>query len=427
LQAEARTVFPGGVTRSVTWHEPYPTYMAEGCGCRVKDVDGNEYVDLVNNFSAMIHGHAHPALTTAMSSQAARGTDLGSPTALHIALARELQRRVPSMELLRLANSGTEATLYAVRAARAFTGRPKILKMEGSYHGGYDATLVSVNPGADAPAWPRGKVASAGLPPHVLDETLVAPFNNLTAVMEIIARHHADLAAVIVEPVMVRGMVPADADFVRGLRELTRERGILLIFDEVVTFRLATGGAQQLFGVTPDLTTLGKLIGGGLPVGAFGGRADVMSLFDQSRAGASLVQHSGTFTGNAATMAAGLAALELFTTAEAGRINALGERLCAGYRAALAARGVTSCVTGLGSLGAPHFTGGPVRDYQSAAKGDAEAARWMHLALLNRGIASRSGGGFYLSTATGEREIDETIQAFGDALDEVAPVYRLGG
>jgi glutamate-1-semialdehyde 2,1-aminomutase len=293
--------------------------------------------------------------------------------------------------------------------------------MEGSYHGGYDAALVSINPGADAPTWPAGKVASAGLPPHVLDETLVAPFNNVAAVAEIIARHHGELAAVIVEPVMVRGMVPADAEFLRALRELTRERGVLLIFDEVVTFRLATGGAQELFGVTPDLTMLGKLIGGGLPVGAFGGRADVMRLFDQTEAGDRLVQHSGTFTGNAVTMAAGLAALELLTGAAIERINGLGERLRAGYRASLEARGIASCVTGIGSMGAPHFTSGPVRDYRSALKGSAEAARWMHLALLNRGIASRSGGGFYLSTVTGEREIDEAVHAFGDALDEVTP------
>jgi glutamate-1-semialdehyde 2,1-aminomutase len=386
------------------------------------DADGNEYVDLVNNFSAMIHGHAHPALTAAISSQAARGTDLGSPTALHLALARAIQLRMPSVELLRLANSGTEAVLYAVRAARAFTGRSAILKMEGSYHGGYDAALVSVNPGADAPAWPAGKAASAGLPPHVLEETLVAPFNDVATAAGIIARHHGELAAVIVEPVMVRGMVPADTEFLHALRELTRERGILLIFDEVVTFRLATGGAQQFFEVTPDLTTLGKLIGGGLPVGAFGGRADVMRMFDQTRTGAPLVQHSGTFTGNGATMAAGLAALELLTQAAVDRINGLGERLRAGYREALAARGITSCVTGIGSLGAPHFTGGPVRDYRSAARGSAEVSRWMHLALLNRGIAARSGGGFYLSTATNEHEIDHAVHAFGDALDEVMPI-----
>ncbi len=201
--------------------------------------------------------------------------------------------------------------------------------MEGAYHGGYDATLVSVTPGGDAPEWPNGVAGSAGLSPHVLEETLVAPFNNLNVVADIIARHRAELAAVIVEPVMVRGMVPAEAEFVHGLRDLTRAHGVLLIFDEVVTFRLATGGAQELFGVTPDLTTLGKLIGGGLPVGAFGGRADIMAGFDPS-GGSARVHHSGTFAGNAMTVAAGLAALELFTGAEAERINGLGERLRAG-------------------------------------------------------------------------------------------------
>lgn len=416
LHAEARRVFPGGSTRPVTLFPPYPLYMAEGCGCRVRDVDGHEYLDHVGNFASLIHGHAHPVVVAAIRDQLTRGTDFGAPTELHLALARELVARVPSLERLRLTASGTEAVMYAIRAARAFTGRPKILKFEGSYHGGYDAVEVSVDPGHDPATWPRGRVSSAGLPAGVEADTLVAPYNDPARAVEILRTHASELAAVIVEGVTMRGTIPALPELVRGLRDVTRELGVLLILDEIVTFRLAPGGLQQPLGIRPDLTTFGKVIGGGLPVGAFGGRADIMDAFDPARAHA--VHHAGTFAGNAATMAGGLAALELLTPAEIDRINGLGDALRAGLRSACERVGVPAQVTGTGSIATIHFTPAPVRDYRGALARDRALTHHFHLALLNRGIFARPSGSFYLSTAMRETEIDETVQAAEAALLE---------
>ena len=319
-------------------------YIDSGCGCRVRDVDGNEYLDHLNNFGSMIHGHAKPRIVAAIREQAERGTDFGSPTELHIALAREITQRVPSIERIRFTASGTEAVLYAIRAARAFTGKQRILKFEGSYHGGYDAVSVSVDPGANAPDWPEGHIASRGLPSDIAANTLVAPFNDVERTTDILRTHASELAAVIVEPVMVRGMIAADAAFLRAVRDLTRDLGIVLIVDEIVTFRVAPGGAQEVFGIVPDLTTLGKVIGGGLPVGAFGGRADIMAAFDP--ASPRPVHHSGTSAGNAAMMAAGLAALALLDPDEIRRINSLGDDLRAGLRDACDGAPVDAQITG---------------------------------------------------------------------------------
>lgn len=419
LHDDARRYFPGGVTRSVGLYQPYPVYIADGCGCRVRDVDGNEYLDHLNNFGSMIHGHANPRIVQAIREQAERGTDFGSPTELHIDLARELMRRVPSIERIRFTASGTEAVLYAIRAARAFTDKQKILKFEGSYHGGYDAVSVSVDPGNSAPDWPLGKIASSGLPSDIVANTLVAPFNDAARTAEILRVHQNDLAAVIVEPVMVRGMIPAEADFIRTVRDVTRHLGIVLIADEIVTFRVAPGGAQQAFDIVPDLTTLGKVIGGGLPVGAFGGRADIMAAFDP--ASARPVHHSGTFAGNAATMAAGLAALALLDPTEIDRINSLGDTLRRGLRDACEAVGRRAQITGLGSLVGVHFTDEPVRDYRSALRAKRDLTAQLHLALLNRGIFARAGESFFLSTAMTDRDIDDTVSSFREALIACAP------
>jgi glutamate-1-semialdehyde 2,1-aminomutase len=421
LHAEAQRCFPGGVTRSVTYHAPYPVAIADGCGCRLRDVDGNRYRDLLGNFGAMIHGHAHPAIVSAIREQLGRGTDFGAPTEAHLNLAREIMRRVPSVERLRFTTSGTEAVLYAIRAARAFTRRSKILKMEGSYHGGYDSVSVSVDPGPGAPEWPSGVVGSAGLPPEVGSSTLVAPFNDLATVERILHDHRSDLAAVIVEPVTVRGMIPADAEFLRGLRELTGRLDVLLILDEVVTFRLSEGGAQKRCGVTPDLTTFGKIIGGGLPVGAFGGRADVMAGLDPSHAPP--VHHSGTFAGNSAVMAAGIAALSLLNADAFDHLDMLGERLRHGLRAAARSAGYDAHVTGAGSLAALHLAPGPVRNYRDALRTDRETMRWLHLALLNRGIFARAGGSFFLSTPMQTADVDETVVAVEGALKDVKPIF----
>ena len=268
---------------------------------------------------------------------------------MQLALAEEITRRIPSMQRVRFANSGTEAVMNALRVARAFTGRAKFLKMEGGYHGSYDPVEISIAPGPDGPVGGAGEPDEIGLSPALIGEVVVAPFNDLETTVGLIEEHREDLAAVIVEPMMgAGGMIPADQRYLDGLRAATTEHRVLLIFDEIISFRLAPGGAQQLYGIEPDLTTVGKIIGGGLPIGAFGGRSDVMALFDPRRP--DRMTHAGTFNGSPICMAAGLASLALLTPSEIGRINGLGDRLRDGFQAGFTATGIRGRVTGQGSL-----------------------------------------------------------------------------
>jgi len=427
LYKRALANLPGGDTRTGTFFLPYPTFMARGAGCRLWDVDGNEYIDCLSNFTSLVHGHAHPDVTRAIAEQASRGTAHGAPVESQIALATAIRERLPSIELLRFANSGTEAAMMAIRAARAFSGRAKILKMEGGYHGSYDAARVSAHPRVldeTAPAWPLGEPDEAGLSPGAVAEVLIAPFNDLATTAAIVRRHRHELAAVIVEPMMgAAGMIPAERSFLSGLRDVTRESGVLLILDEVITLRLAWGGAQSLYDVTPDLTVLGKIIGGGLPVGAFGGRADVMAFYDPRRN--DVITHSGTFNGNAATMAAGLATLELLTPAAIERVNGLGDRLRASLGGALAAAGIPAQVTGLGSLSQVHLSDAPVVDYRSAARVPGSAVALLHLALMNRGVFAASRGMFITSTAMLDADVDHVIASFATALRDAGSALAL--
>jgi glutamate-1-semialdehyde 2,1-aminomutase len=350
---------PGGDTRESTFHLPYPLYVERGEGYRLWDVDGNEYLDTHGNHTSLVHGHAHPVVVAALRQQLERGSVHGAPTPAIVALADHLTGRVPSLEMLRFTSSGTEAVMHAIRAARAFTGRTKILKMEGAYHGSYDATEVSVGTIGDA-SFPSGSLESEGLPHGVRIETLVAPFNDVDRGRDLVRRYGHELAAVIVEPMMGRGAIPADIAFLTMLREETNACGALLVFDEIQTFRLAYGGAQEHAGVIPDLTTLGKVIGGGFPIGAFGGRSDVLQRYAPDRPGH--LSHSGTFNGNTMAMVAGLAALELLTKDEIARINALGDRLRVALQAALETAGVEGTVTGAGSYAWVHFAAAPMRE-----------------------------------------------------------------
>jgi glutamate-1-semialdehyde 2,1-aminomutase len=420
LYERALSNLPGGDTRTGTFFVPYPTFMARGAGCRLWDVDGNEYIDCLSNFTSLVHGHAHPEVTRAITEQAARGTVHGAPVESQIALASAIRERLPSVETLRFTNSGTEAAMMAIRAARAFTGRPKILKMEGAYHGSYDAARVSVHPRLSehvAPSWPLGEPDEVGLSPGAVAEVLIAPFNDLETTAAIVRRHRHELAAVIVEPMMgAAGMIPAERAFLAGLRDVTRETGVLLILDEVITLRLAWGGAQSIFSLTPDLTLLGKIIGGGLPIGAFGGRADIMAFYDPRRR--DVITHSGTFNGNAVTMAAGLATLALLTPAAIERINLLGERLRSSLGAVLAAARIPATVTGLGSLSHVHMSDEPVVDYRSAARAADSAAVLLHLALMNHGVFAASRGMFITSTAMQDADVDQVVASYAEALRE---------
>ncbi|MGE0814301.1 MAG: aspartate aminotransferase family protein [Vicinamibacterales bacterium] len=410
LFERAGRVMPGGDTRTGTFHPPYPLFASRGEGCLLWDADGRSRIDTLYNFTSLLHGHAWPPAVAAVSRQAAHGTVHGTANELQVALAETLAARVPSIERVRFCNSGTEATMGALRAARAFTGRPAILKMAGGYHGSHDAAAIGMGerPGALPP----------GVAPGLAADVVVGHYNDLERTAALIHAHRDRLAAVIVEPMLGSGAILADRAFLHGVRAVTAECGVLLVLDEVITFRLGTGGLQGVVGITPDLTSFGKIIGGGLPVGAFGGRADVMAVLDPSRPNA--VQHSGTYNGNAATMAAGLAALEAYDADRVQRLNETGDGLRARLNAAIASSGTDAVVTGFGSLMQLHFTAPPVATPADGARADARLTRLMHLALANRGVFSSTRQLYVLPTVVTPEVLDGFERAFGDALALVA-------
>ncbi|MGH7335096.1 MAG: aspartate aminotransferase family protein [Candidatus Rokuibacteriota bacterium] len=415
LWLEAQEVLPGGNSRTTVFMAPRPIYAAEGEGCWLVDVDGERRLDLLNNYTALIHGHAHPAVTDAATRRLARGVSFPLPTAEEIELAGLLVERVPSVERVRFTNSGSEAVMMAIKAARAFTGRPKIAKFEGAYHGSYDWAEVSLS---SSPAdWgslesPASVAYCKGTPPSVLDEVVVLPFNHARLAAARIERQAGELAAVILDPVPNRvGLIPARAEFLKAMREVTAAHGILLIFDEVISFRVGYRGAQGAFGVRPDLTTFGKIIGGGFPVGAVGGRAEVMAVFDPRR-GKPLVPHGGTFNANPVTMAAGLAAMRLMDETAYARLDEMGEKLRGGFRACLERAGVPGAITGVGSLFRIHPSGVMFVDYRSALADDAERNRLDQLqrALLDHGVLISPTGLGCLSTVVTEAEIEYFLE-----------------
>src|ERR1700692_2732067 len=411
---------PGGNSRTTVFMQPYPIYAARGEGCRVWDMDGNPYIDCINNFTSLIHGHAHPSLIEAATQQLALGSAFGLPTESEIDLAELLASRLPSVEQVRFANSGTEAVMMALKAARAFTGRPKIAKCEGAYHGSYDYAEVSLDPSPEA--WGRNTPVSVayakGTPENVLSDVVTIPSNDVEPAVSLIREHGAELACVLVDPMPNHaGLAPADKTYLEALRQVTREVGALLIFDEVITFRLGFRGAQGLWDVEPDLTTLGKIIGGGFPVGAIGGRKDVMAVFDP-RPGKPALPHGGTFSANPVTMRAGIAAMELLDDAAFARLDAIGEAVRTGIDRAFRRTGVPGGTVGLGSLLKVHFTDRPVRDYRSAYPTELEAERQavFNRGLLNRGVLAAGYGLMALSTPMTDADIDMIVAAAPDAL-----------
>jgi len=424
LYTRALASLPGGNSRTTVFMKPYPIYAQRGEGCRVWDVDGNVFIDCINNFTSLIHGHAHPALVKAATDQIARGTAFGLPTESEIDLAELLAARLPSVDQLRFANSGTEAVMMALKAARAFTGRPKIAKCEGAYHGSYDYAEVSLDPTPEV--WGRNAPVSVayakGTPENVLADVVTIPFNDPEAAASLIREHGAELAAVLVDPMPNRaGLVPADKAYLEALRAVTREVGALLIFDEVITFRLGYHGAQGLWGIDPDLTTLGKIMGGGFPVGAIGGRAEVMTVFDP-RHGKPALPHGGTFSANPVTMRAGLAAMQLLDEAAFKHLDALGDAVRDGINAAFRRHGVPGRAVGLGSLLKIHFAEREIRDYRSAYTTEQEAKRQavFNSGLLNRGILAAGYGLMALSTPMSAAEADAIVAAADQSLAEVA-------
>lgn len=422
LFERARRVMPGGNTRTTVFIDPFPIYAERGEGPRMWDVDGNEYYDCINNFTAMIHGYCQPSMRDAVEDQLGRGTAFGAPTLSEIELAELLVERLPSVEQVRFANSGTEAVMMAIKAARAFTGRPRIVKIEGAYHGSYDYAEVSLD---SSPAnWgdmPASTPYAKGTPEGVLGDVLVVPFNDAEALRSVMAAHGDTVAAVLIDPMPNRaGLIPARRDYVEATMEAAHAAGALVIFDEVISLRLGYSGAQGLWDAKPDLTTLGKIIGGGFPVGAIGGRADVMAVFDPTK-GKPALPHGGTFTANPVTMRAGLAAMRALTEDSFRHLDAIGGLVRHGVNEAFRRRGMEGQCVGLGSLFKIHFTSLPVTDYRSVHPGAAQKAKLnaFHRALLDRGVLSASYGLFALSTPMTQDDAQAILDAIDGALGEV--------
>jgi glutamate-1-semialdehyde 2,1-aminomutase len=429
LHQRAVEVMPGGTTRTTTYFDPYPLYIDRGEGCRIWDADGTERIDMLGNYSAMILGHAHPKIVEAINRQAARGTAFAAANRIEVELATLLCERVPSLDLVRFCNSGTEATMFAMRLARAFTGRPNIARIEGGYHGTHDYAEVSTHPlpvEAGPPERPVARPDSIGTPQWVLEGTVVLPFNNPDAAERILRDEGDQVAAVILEPIIgAGGVIAATSDFIDRLRRVTRELGMLLIFDEVISLRVAPGGAQQLYGVNPDLTTMGKIIGGGLPVAAFGGRADVMELLDPRRE--PNLPQGGTYNGNPLGMAAGVAALKELTPDVYEELNRKGARVKDQLAEVFASHRMPAQVNGAGSLFAIHFTDVPVTDYRSKATSNPRITHDFFLALVNHGVlmAPRAMGA--LSTPMREQDIQEFVDAVDAVVTEQLPRWQAIG
>jgi glutamate-1-semialdehyde 2,1-aminomutase len=404
LHAERARVMPGGNTRTVIHVPPFPLTIVRGEGARLTDADGHVYVDFLGEFTAGLYGHSHPVLLKAIRDALDDGMAFGAPNRHEAELARALCERFPSLELVRFCNSGTEANLLALSLARIATGRPALMVFDGGYHGSVFFFATSDGSPINAPF------------PFV-----VAPYNDAEQAVRLVEEHADELAAVIVEPLQgTAGAIPAEAEFLQALRSATAENDIVLVFDEVMTSRLSTGGLQRVVGVTPDLTTLGKYIGGGFAFGAFGGRADLMSRFDPSRPGA--LPHAGTFNNAVLTMAAGAAGLtRVYTAAEVERLNGLGDRLRDRLNAFAADGDLPFLATGYGSMIGLHFTRGPVGRKADVPESP-ELRALLHLYLLERGYSYARRGFLALSLPLEERDVDGLAEATVDFLEEHAAV-----
>ena len=413
IHEAARELLPGGVDSPVRAFKAVggePVVIAYGSGAHLFDADGNDYIDYVGSWGPLILGHAHPSVVQILQKAATRGTSFGATTELEVELARLVCGMVPSIEQVRFVNSGTEATMSAIRLARAFTGRDKVLKFEGCYHGHSDGLLAKAGSGIATLGLPD----SAGVPASFTAETLVAPFNDRAAVAEIFARHGGEIAALIVEPVPANmGLVPPADGFLQFLREMTQRAGALLIFDEVISgFRIASGGAQMYYGVLPDLTCLGKIIGGGLPVGAYGGRREIMQMV----APVGPVYQAGTLSGNPMAMAAGIVTLRLLAD-DGGNayraLDALGAQLADGLRAAAKAAEATVSITQLGSMMTVFFANSPPTDYASAKRANSERYGAFFRSMLDAGVylPPSQFEAMFVSLAHQQADIDRTIEA----------------
>jgi len=421
LYERACRILPGGVSRNTVLRKPHPLYAERGHGCRVTDLEGVERIDFANNMASLIHGHAHPAVVEAVAEQLGRGTAFTVATEVEVRYAEALCARNQDFERLRFVNSGTEAVMAVIKASRAYTGRPKIAKVEGAYHGQYDYAEVSQTPNPQS--WgeahhPASVPLARGTPASALNDVIVIPYNDPEVALAILDEHKGQLACVLLDLMPHRvGLRPAEAEFVSALRRWTEQDGALLALDEVITFRTEVGGLQDWYDISPDLTALGKVIGGGFPVGAIAGRAEVMDvmnpLLDQV-----LFPHSGTFSANPVTMTAGLVTMELFDAAAVQRVNALTRRAMVGIEQAIADAGVRACVTGGGSMFRVHLKAAPPVNYRQAYMSPEENRQLLILLdhLFEAGFMMINTCSGTVSTAMSEAEIDALVAAMASGL-----------
>ncbi|MGG6313525.1 glutamate-1-semialdehyde 2,1-aminomutase [Paenibacillus macerans] len=415
---EAKKVLPGGVNSPVRAYKSVgltPMYIDHGIGSRVYDIDGNSFIDYVGSWGPLIMGHAHPDVVQALQETAAKGTSFGAPTLLETEMANLVADRVPSIDVVRMVNSGTEATMSAIRLARGYTGRSKIMKFEGSYHGHADSLLIKAGSGVATLGLPD----SPGVPEGVAANTIAVPYNDLASVELAFQRFGEEIAGVIVEPVAGNmGVVPPLPGFLEGLRKITEQNGSLLIFDEVMTgFRVHRNCAQGLFGITPDLTCLGKVIGGGLPVGAYGGKREIMERIAPSGP----IYQAGTLSGNPLAMIAGFTTLSLLTPEVYERLERLSAKLAAGFERNAKERGIPCTINRIGSMVCPFFTEEKVINYDTAKTSDLDLFRRYFAALLEQGInvAPSQFEGMFVSGVHTEEDIELTIEAHRLALQKL--------
>jgi len=416
LYRRALKVMPGGVSRNTVLRKPYPLYAARASGCRITDIEGVERIDFANNMASLIHGHSPPAIVAAVTKQLRLGTAHTLATEVELRLAEHLCERVDSFEQLRFVNSGTEAVMCAIKVARAFTGRPKIAKAEGTYHGTYDYAEVSQT--STPYSWgsladPVSVPVAEGTPPSVLDDVVVVPFNDTDLTLRILNRHADDIACVLLDVMPHRaGLCSAEPEYVAALRDWATRNSALLVADEVVTFRNSYSGAQQHYGLTPDLTALGKIIGGGFPVGAVGGRAEVMSVMNP-HGNRYVMPHSGTFSANPITLTAGLVAMEMFDLDEVRRLNRLGQLAREGIADAIDRLGIGASVTGAGSMFRIHMQPAPPRHYRETFPSPEQATQLKQFfdALLDAGILLIYSCTGAVSTPMRDTEIEQLVAA----------------
>ncbi len=422
LHTEACKYMPGGDTRTATFFLPFPNFIKYGEGAYMYDEDGFKLLDFQNNYTSLIHGHAHPETVEAVREQIAKGSAYTAPFEKQIELSKLLTQRFPSVDMIRYTNSGTEANMHALRIARAYTGKAKIIKTEGGYHGTTDVFEASVDPNIKkAGTLDQIKVIpeSRGVSENALKDVLVVPFNDIKRTRKMIEEHHREVACIIIEPIMgSAGQITPDLEYLRFLREITTQYHIVLIFDEVVTGRLSLGGAQNFYGVTPDLTTMGKIIGGGTPVGAFGGKQEIMQMYDPRE---KKMYHSGTFNGNAVTMTAGLATMKAYNQEAVDYVNDLGSLFKEGVLKIYEKLGLNMKISGAGSIYNILFTDKDVKNYRDVASAHEELNKVLYMSLLTKGVFDAERGMFCMSTAMTKEDIRFGLDTLETSLREMLP------